>query len=124
MSSGNGKSGEITLAVETRPAPRVEPDNPPTRRLFLQIAALSLVLVGVIVGLVQFFKATTTREIYRKELAVPNRELLELEARDEGRLTQYAAIDEAKGVYQIPIRRAMQMIADDPSMLASLKVPR
>jgi hypothetical protein len=118
-----GAPGEAGASgADPRAQGGVEPDSPPTRRLFLQLVALVVVLIGALIGLWQFFKLDTAAEIYRKELSVPNRELLELTARDEGRLSDYDLLDEKKGVYQIPVRRAMQMLVADPSLLAPVPV--
>ncbi len=137
MSGRNGKgagpTGVASLTGPTLPAlpagpgasaahVGVEPDEPPTRRLFLQLAALAVVLVAALLGLWQFFKSSTAAEIYRKELSVPSRELSELSARDEGRLGTYDVVDEAKGIYQIPVQRAMEKLCADPSLLAPAPV--
>jgi hypothetical protein len=133
VGGSNGKSVEAAAASGaasqaagsvTQPRPAVEPDLPPTRKLLLQVATLGVILAGSLLALWQFFLAATTAEIYRKELSVPNRELEEVMARDEGRLTQYDLIDEKKGLYQIPVRRAMEMLVADPSLLAAVEVQR
>jgi hypothetical protein len=98
----------------------VEPDAPRTGRLFFQIGVLVLVLTVVLLGLWEYFQVGTVAEIYRKELSVPSRELAEMVARDEGRLTQYDVLDAKAGAYQIPIRRAMQLLIDDPGRLEPL----
>lgn len=135
MGGSNGMTGETDLqgavpsgasaaaSGEVSPPhgglhPAVEPDRPPTGRLFLQLGALVALLVLVLIGLWQYFKIDSAAEVYRKDLSRPSRELAEVLARDEGRLTGYELLDEKRGIYQIPVRRAMEMILKDPSLLA------
>ena len=123
-SATKGATGEeLGRPLADQPGAGVEPDLPPTGRLFLQILLLSLLLVGVIVGLWEIFYFDSTAEIYQKELSLPNKELLELEARDEGRLTQYDVTDAKQGIYQIPIRRAMDLLLEKPDLLAPISAP-
>jgi hypothetical protein len=101
--------------------PGVEPDDPPSKGILVLLAGLTLFLVIVGVGLWQIFGLTSIAEIEVKDLQVDNQELLELRARDWGRLTQYEVLD--GGTYQIPIERAMKKLVHDPSLIAPLVSP-
>jgi hypothetical protein len=96
---------------------QAEPDAPPSGRIMIQMLALVVILVGVLIGLWQFFQLNARQEIFDKELSLPSRDLLELRARERGLLTQYAALDAKSGVYQIPVRRAMELLLANPSLL-------
>jgi hypothetical protein len=84
------------------------------------IFSLLAVLAVVIVGLWVFFLRVTTDEIQRKELSLVSKEMAEVRARDEGRLTRYDLLDAKAGHYQIPIRRAIEVLLADPSRLAAV----
>ena len=101
----------------------VEPDRPRTGRLFGMIGALIAVLAVVIVGLWVLFVQTTTSEIQHKVLSLPSKEMLEIQARDEGRLMRYDLLDPKTGVYQIPIHRAIEVLLADPGRLAPVPLP-
>jgi hypothetical protein len=101
----------------------VEPDAPPTTRIFLQIVVLAVILLVALAGLWQYFGLGVREEVYRKELSLPSRELAEVAARDEGRLTRYDVISAPQGQYQIPIKRAMQLLVDNPSLLEPVPLP-
>lgn len=96
----------------------VEADNPPAAPIFMMLFALSLVVVAAGVGMTQLFGLTSLAELHTKDLGVDNQELIELRARDWGRLTQYDSLD--GGRYQVPIERAMEKLAADPALLAPL----
>lgn len=98
----------------------VEPDETPTRAVAAVVAAITVVVALLAVGLWQLFGLTTITEIRTKNLEVENQELIELRAREWGRLTQYERID--SGVYQIPIERAMDKLVANPRLIEPLAV--
>lgn len=99
----------------------MEPDNPPMNTLFIQLGVLSVGLVLVIVALVQMFKFDVQKEIYDKDLSLESKQLLETRAQDELMLTQYDQLDRDKGVYQIPIDRAMALLLAHPQHLSGVR---
>jgi hypothetical protein len=101
-----------------------EPDRPPMGQIFGLVAGLSLVVLVVVLGLWQLFKHTVRDEIYRKELSLQNSELVEARARDRARLTQYALLDPERGVYQIPIERAMDKLLRHPELVRTIPTAR
>ena len=109
---------EKSAASPTGPV-GVEPDEPPTRAIFALVAGV-FVFVGLAgLGLWQLFGLLSLDEIETKDLRVDNKELLELRARDWGRLTQYEALD--GGAYQIPIERAMDKLVSHPDLILPLR---
>lgn len=81
------------------------------------IAAFGLVaMVGIIATLFVMnglFKFVSEDEMYSKVLSRPNADLEALRASEHDTLTTYKALDPAKGVYRIPIDRAMQLVVSD-----------
>jgi hypothetical protein len=106
-----------------RPAEGVEPDRPRTGRLFALIGLFLLVVAVVVVGLWVFFVQATTGEIHRKELSLLSKEMAEVRARDQGRLTQYDLIDPKLQHYQIPIRRAIEHLLENPALITPVQLP-
>lgn len=70
-------------------------------------SVLFLILAGV--ALDQYFDIATEKMYFEKVLKPESAELKELRDKETSVLTSYKVIDEAKGVYQIPIERAMEL---------------
>lgn len=96
-----------------------ELDVPPSFRIMAAVAILTVVLVVAVIGVWQLVLVTSDAEVQRKELGPDNPELVELRARDRGRLEGYDAIDRDAGRYQIPIERAMDLLVRKPELIAS-----
>lgn len=90
----------------------VEPDNLPTRPIAIALVALTFIVIGVTVGVNQLYWASSTKLVQTNELDVPNKLLTELNAEDQEQLTQYGQIDKEKGVYRLPIDRAMKLYVE------------
>lgn len=99
----------------------VEPDNPPTRMLFIQLVVMTIVVVVMVIGLVQYVKLDVRAEVQRKDLGLPSKQLQEVRAREKAALTDYALVDAEKGLYQIPVSQAMARLAAEPQLV--VKVP-
>jgi hypothetical protein len=75
-------------------------------------------IVGIILLVIamyltnQYFLATTHKQIDDVLLMPPSAELEALQAREDSLLNSYRLIDSTQGVYQIPIDKAMEMLAD------------
>jgi hypothetical protein len=110
-------SEEATLDARAN-AVGVEPDEPPNTVILALLAGLTGAVLVAAIGLWQLFGLTTSAEIDAKDLRVDSKELLELKARDWGRLTQYESLD--GGGYQIPIESAMKKLVEHPSLIAPL----
>lgn len=70
-------------------------------------------LIVFIVFVMDFFVATKEKLVYERQLKPESVEIRELRAREAEILNSYKTIDSAKGIYRIPIERAMQLMADE-----------
>jgi len=81
------------------------------------IIAVSIVSIAVIVVmivvLIDFFKIQKENAIYDSVLSHESKELVELRTKEFETLNNYKLLDAEKGVYQIPIKRAMQLLTED-----------
>lgn len=81
--------------------------------LIVIIAVISIfILVILIVLLNDFFIIQKEDIVYKTVLSQTSQELIELRKVEFERLNQYKIIDAQKGIYQIPIDRAMQLISE------------
>jgi len=74
-----------------------------------------LILIIIFVVLSDYFTVMETEAVYEAQLKPESVTLKELRAEDEKILTTYALIDAEKGVYRIPIKRAMHLLAEEAS---------
>ncbi len=72
-----------------------------------------VILGGIIVGLNEYFSYYSRQLEYEMVLSKESAELKELRAREEKILNNYELLDYSKGIYQIPIERAMKILADE-----------
>ena len=72
-----------------------------------------VVLSGIIIGVYEYFNYFTRQLEYEVILNKQSPELKELRAREEQILNNYELLDHSKGIYRIPIDRAMKIIADE-----------
>ena len=84
-----------------------------TRKLFIAATVLVLSIVVIIVALNSFFLSSKEKQVYESVLKPASVELRELRARENETLTSYKMLDERNGVVQIPIERAMQLLAEE-----------
>ncbi len=89
-----------------------EPDNLPVRPIAIALAALTFIVAAVAVGVKQLYWASSSKLIQSTELDVPNRLLTELNAEDQEQLTQYGQLDNEKGIYRLPIDKAMKLYVE------------
>lgn len=94
-------------------------DAPPSIRIMASIVILTVVVVMALIGVWQLVLVTSDAEVQSKELGPDNPDLVELRARDRGRLEGYDAVDRDAGRYQIPIERAMDLLVRKPGLIAS-----
>ena len=60
---------------------------------------------------------------FRKKVSMDfkeHEETIEWKAQEKEKLGEYDVVDEAEGVYRVPVAVAMKMMADDPALLAPL----
>ena len=84
-----------------------------TKKLFLTAFIIILVIITVIITMNEIFMATKEHQIYESVLSPESTDWRELEARETEALYSYKVIDEKRGIYQIPIKRAMEVLADE-----------
>ncbi|APF19856.1 hypothetical protein Calab_0306 [Caldithrix abyssi DSM 13497] len=73
-----------------------------------------MVLLGaIIVGVNEYFTYYSRQLEYDIILNKQSTELLELRAQEEQILNSYELLDYTKGIYRIPIERAMKILADE-----------
>ncbi len=72
-----------------------------------------IAVVAIIVFLIDFYTGYTEEVISDVVLRPESMEIRELRAREMEVLNSYKLLDEANGVYQIPIERALELVADE-----------
>jgi len=72
-----------------------------------------VLLVVFVVFIMDFVVASRENLIYEQQLRPESVALRELRAREAETLNSYKIIDSANGIYQVPIERAMQLIAEE-----------
>ncbi len=83
------------------------------RKVFIYGLAGILILIVLLVIMNEIFIASTDSHIYQSVLVPESPELREIRAQELKMLQGFRVIDEQQGVYQIPIERAMEIIADE-----------
>ena len=83
------------------------------------IIAVSIVSIAVIVVmivvLIDFFKIQKENMVYDSVLSQESKELVELRTLEFETLKNYKLLDAEKGIYRIPIKRAMQLLTVENS---------
>ncbi len=81
-------------------------------RMVIGFTILTVLLIaGMILGLMEFFM-TTKEQQYEASVLVPESVTIrELRIEDETILNSYRVLDSSKQVYQIPVSRAMELMA-------------
>ena len=81
--------------------------------IFAAVAITSIVLVGMVIGVIQLFDITVDAEINRKVLTVENAQLKQLRATEEQKLAHYQWADKKNGVVRVPLDRAAELVLKD-----------
>ena len=82
-------------------------------KIITYTVVLVILFVAILIFLNEYFLYSSEEVYYENVLAPQSAQLQEVRAREDELLTQYKVIDAQKGIYRIPIERAMQLIADD-----------
>lgn len=82
-------------------------------RLGLWAFGLVVVIVLILWGLNAFFFAARERQVYEYVLQPVSADLRALKARENETLYSYKVLDAEKGIYQIPIDRAMKLLSEE-----------
>ena len=72
-------------------------------------------LVVILVFLMDYFVDTKEQMVYEVQLQPESVELQDLDAADMEELTTYKILDAERGMYRIPIERAMELLAKEAS---------
>jgi NADH:ubiquinone oxidoreductase subunit 4 (subunit M) len=82
--------------------------------LLIIVSVLTLVvIVAALVLLSQYFVTAKEKVVYEMVLQPESSALRELRARETEILNSYKLLDSTKGVYRIPISRAMELMAEE-----------
>lgn len=81
-------------------------------RLLVWTAVAVLLLIAAIAGTREMLLMDRERVAYQR-LSIPSDELIETRTRESQTLNSYAVLDEENGIYRIPIKRAMELMAED-----------
>ncbi|MCS6885955.1 MAG: hypothetical protein RMM17_10065 [Acidobacteriota bacterium] len=73
----------------------------------------AIVLYGVIVGLEFYYNVVNERLIETKIYSTVPTQLRELRSREDEALSKYKYIDESRGIVQIPIDRAIELLVKE-----------
>ncbi len=80
--------------------------------IIIGVVSIALLIVSLVL-VDQFFIATKERLVEEVVLSPESIALREQRAREEEVLNSYHVIDAGKGIYQIPIQRAMELLANE-----------
>jgi hypothetical protein len=72
-----------------------------------------IILVIILIFLNEFFIASRESQVRERILSVESTELRELRAKEQETLHTYQVLDKEQNRYQIPIDRAMELLADE-----------
>jgi hypothetical protein len=75
----------------------------------------AVIVVISLVALTEYFLITKEDYYYRAVEQPRSQELMELRERETEELNSYELLDEEKGIYRIPIKRAMELIVEEES---------
>ncbi|MBM3328347.1 MAG: hypothetical protein FJY67_02600 [Calditrichaeota bacterium] len=92
-------------------APGYERRDANVLKLTLTGIISALILIGMLVGLNEFFRTAQEELHYEVALKPQSSTLRSLRAKEMEALTTYGVVDSARGLYRIPIERAMQLLA-------------
>ncbi len=90
-----------------------ELDRTPVGPIAIIIVALLVLLVGVVVGVYEYFRQEIATEISAKVLSHQSTALRELRAMEEQRLSRYQWVNQKDGVVRMPLPRAMELTLKD-----------
>ena len=82
-------------------------------KFVIGISLLSIVIfVVIIVFLTDYFISEESKIVYETQLQPESVNLKDLQAEEEEILTTYKILDAEKGIYRIPIERAINLLAE------------
>jgi hypothetical protein len=105
------------MKLENNSNPGYEKRDVNVKKLVLWGIVGIVIVVISLVALTEYFLITKEDYYYRAIEKPRSRELMELRERETEELNSYELIDEEKGIYRIPIKRAMELIVEEESKL-------
>jgi hypothetical protein len=83
------------------------------RNLFIASAIVVFVIIVSIVVLNEIFLTSKEKMIYDKVLSVESAELRDIRAKEAEILNNYKLLNPQLGKYQVPIEKAMELLAEE-----------
>lgn len=83
-----------------------ELDRPKNRMIGAIVVTTLALLVGVVIGVNEIFRAVFNQEISSKQLEHQGTELRELRAQEQAKLSRYQWVNRQEGIVRIPVDRA------------------
>ncbi len=99
--------------IDSKEKTNAETTEVSSKKLLVVTIIVVVALVAGFYGLNKLFIASTDKMIKGIDLKPQAAELRALRAREKETLNSYKILDENKGVVQIPIERAMKLLADE-----------
>ncbi len=81
------------------------------KMVFIYTFVILFCLIGFITVVHEYFIELVDETVQEQVLTQPNEALQALHEQETETLTTYKVLDESKGIYQIPIERAMEILA-------------
>jgi hypothetical protein len=75
--------------------------------------ATFIALIAVILGVQAYFEKVREEQVYKEQLAPVSDDLKNLRNSEDEVLNSYKVVDKQNGVVQIPVKRAMELIASE-----------
>ena len=82
------------------------------RIVLIGLAFIALLIISLIM-IDQYFTITTEQQVEEIVLRPVSVALRELRSREDEALNSYKVLDARTGIYQIPVKRAMELVADE-----------
>ena len=103
-------------------AAKVQPDDVPVGLMFTLLGALTAIVLVVLIVVWQFFGAKSDENL-RRTLAKADRVLQRVNAEQVQLLNSYGVVDAKRGIYRMPVERAMSMLVANSKLLAPAPAP-
>ncbi|NUM81898.1 hypothetical protein HUU42_13960 [bacterium] len=83
------------------------------KKILIFTVTLVAIIAGLIIGLSEYFLFVTDAQVADAVLKKEDPRLRDLHAMEDEVLNSYKTLDAEKGIYQIPVSRAMEVLADE-----------
>ena len=83
------------------------------KALAIGILATVLLIVAFVVLLRGYFVINYEKSLVEEIVNNPSKELMEIVEKDKKLLSNYSIVDAEKGVYQVPIEKAMEIVVQE-----------